>query len=144
MFTDGGHIENLLITLLLHHLPELVKSGKVFAATPPLYRTVTPKETLYWRTDNSEFKKYIRNHKNLELQRIKGLGEMQARELFSTTMDPANRELVQLTTEDLEATLKLYEKLMGKSAAERRKFITENKLSNLKEFDVFDDDDFDE
>lgn len=140
MFTDGGHIENLLITLLLHHLPELVKAGKVFAATPPLYRTQTAKETKYWRTDDSEFKKYMRNHKDVDLQRIKGLGEMGASELFSTTMDPANRELVQLTTDDIENTLELYDKLMGNSPSERRKFIMENKLSKLEEEDVFDDD----
>ena len=73
-------------------------------------------------------------------------GEQNAQELYSTTMDPANRKLVQLTTEDLEKTLELYERLMGKSAAERRNYIvSHNLLAGEAEDDVYEDfDDFDE
>ena len=70
---DGKHIELLLITLFLHHLPELVAQGHVYAATPPLFRTKNGKEVKYWYEDNSEFKKYVRNHKNVVLTRFKGL-----------------------------------------------------------------------
>lgn len=70
---DGKHIELLFMTLFLHHLPELVKQGKVYSATPPLYRTTNGKEVLYWYEENSEFKKYMRNHKNAKLTRFKGL-----------------------------------------------------------------------
>ena len=142
--SDGKHIELLLMTLFLNHLPELVLQGKVYAATPPLYRTTNGKEVLYWYEENAEFKKYIRNHKNAKLTRFKGLGEMNAEELYDTTMNPANRHLVQLTTDDMEKTLMLYNQLMGKSAALRRDFIMKNKLSRLTEDDIFDDDDFDE
>lgn len=69
---------------------------------------------------------------------------MNAEELYDTTMNPANRHLVQLTTDDMEKTLMLYNQLMGKSAALRRDFIMKNKLSRLTEDDIFDDDDFDE
>lgn len=135
------------MTLFLHHLPELVKQGKVYAATPPLYRTVnsTGKEIKYWYADDSEFKKYVRNHKNIQLTRFKGLGEMQEDELYTTTMNPATRNLVQLTTENIEATLELYNQLLGKQPSLRRDFILKNKLSRIDTDDVFDEfDDFDE
>ena len=142
---DGQHIELLLVTLFLHHMPEIVKQGKLYAAVPPLYRTVTAKETRYWKpSETAEFKKYCRNHKTAEVQRIKGLGEMNARELYSTTMDPANRELIQLTTDDLEKTLALYNQLMGKYPSLRKEFIVKNKLSSFVDEEVYDDDDFEE
>ena len=62
---DGRHIEILLLTLFLHHLPELIKQGKIYAAVSPLYRIINGKEVKYWYEDNSEFKKYMRNHKNV-------------------------------------------------------------------------------
>ena len=136
---DGKHIELLFITLLLHHLPDLITQGKVYAATPPLYRTKNGKEVKYWYEDNADFKKYIRNHKNAQLTRFKGLGEMNAEELYETTMNPQNRRLVQLTTDDVEKTLELYNQLMGKQPALRRDFILKNKLSKLDVEDVFDD-----
>ena len=142
---DGGHIELLLITLFLHHLPELVKQGKIYAAVPPLYKTVTAKETKYWTPDQvSEYKKYVRNHKAAEITRFKGLGEMNADELYETTMNPEHRTLVQLTTDDMEKTLKLYDELMGKQPSLRRDFIMKNKLSSIETEDLFEDEDIDE
>ena len=141
---DGGHIELLLLTLLLHHLPELIKQGKVYAAVPPLYKTITAKEIKYWTPNQlSEYKKYMRNHKNVEVVRFKGLGEMNPDELYETTMNPANRTLIQLTTKDLEGTLDLYNKLMGKQPSLRKDFIIKNKLSKYslsEDDDLFDDD----
>jgi len=145
--SDGKHIELLLMTLFLHHLPELVKQGKVYVTTPPLFKTTTSRgEIKYWYEENSEFKKYIKSHSNLDIIRYKGLGEQDAKELYATTMDPANRKLVQLTTNDIEKTLELYSKLMGKSAAERRNYIISH---NMLAYDAADDDfedldDFDE
>ena len=145
---DGKHIEILLMTLFLHHLPELVKQGKIYAATPPLYRTVNGngKETKYWYADDSEFKKYMRNHKNVQLTRFKGLGEMGDSELYATTMNPETRHLVQLTTDDIEKTLELYNQLLGKQPSLRRDFILKNKLSRIGgDDDTYDEfDDFDE
>lgn len=138
----GKHIELLLSTLFLHHLPELVAQGKIYAATPPLFRTRNGKEVKYWYEDNAEFKKYIRNHKNAQLTRFKGLGEQNPEELYETTMNPQNRHLVQLTTDDIKKTLELYDQLMGKQPALRRDFILKNKLSNIDADDLFDD--FDE
>lgn len=139
---DGGHINLLLSTLFLHHLPELIKAGKVYAATPPLYKTINGKEEKYWYPeDEKEYRKYMRNHKNAISNRFKGLGEMPANELYSTTMDPSNRHLIQLTTDDMEKTLDLYNQLMGKQPALRKAFIYKNKLSKYSNLD---DDTFDE
>ena len=137
---DGGHINLLLTTLFLHHLPELITAGKVFAAVPPLYRTINGKEIKYWvPAQEKEYKKYMRNHKNAQAQRIKGLGEMNPDELYSTTMDPANRTLIPLTTENMQATLALYDRLMGKQPSLRKEFILKNKLSRIDDDDSFDD-----
>lgn len=137
---DGGHIELLLMTLFLHHLPELIKQGKVYAAVPPLYRTKTAKEVKYWTPDQmSEYKKYMRNHRGAESSRYKGLGEMNAEELYDTTMNPEHRTLIQLTTDNIEATLKLYDELMGKRPELRRNFILNNKLAVLETDDLFED-----
>ena len=87
----------------------------------------------------SEYKKYIRNHRNAEIQRIKGLGEMNGEELYTTTMDPANRTLIQLTPENMEVTLNLYETLMGKSPSLRKEYIMKNKLSKFDTEDTYDD-----
>ncbi len=144
---DGGHIEILLCTLFLHHLPELIKEGKVFAATPPLYKTTNGKEIKYWYPDEEkEYRKYMRNRKNAESVRFKGLGEMDADELYATTMDPATRKLIQLTTSDMENTLGLYNRLLGKKPALRKEFILKNKLSKLNAYDedTFDDFDYDD
>ena len=136
---DGGHINLLLTTLFLHHLPELITAGKVFAAVPPLYRTINGKEIKYWvPAQEKEYKKYMRNHKNAQAQRIKGLGEMNPDELYSTTMDPANRTLIPLTTENMQATLALYDRLMGKQPSLRKEFILKNKLSRIDDDDSFD------
>ncbi len=137
---DGGHIELLLTTLFLHHLPELITSGKVYAAVPPLYRTVNGKEVKYWTPAQlSDYKKYMRNHKNAESTRLKGLGEMNGEELYSTTMDPANRTLIQLTPENIEKTMALYDILMGKSPSARKDYIIKNKLSKFDTEDTYDD-----
>lgn len=144
---DGKHIELLLLTLFLHHLPELVKAGKVYTAASPLFKTVNGKEIKYWFPDElTEYKKYIRNHKNATVNRIKGLGELNADELYETSMAPEKRHLIQLTTDNIEQTLALYDKLMGKTPSLRKEFILKNKLSKSMDesTDIFDDDDDDD
>lgn len=76
---DGGHIELLLIALFLHHLPEIIKQGKLYVAVPPLYRTTNGKEEpRYWYEDNTDYRKYIRTHKNARIVRFKGLNNLLA------------------------------------------------------------------
>lgn len=144
---DGGHIELLLMTLFLHHLPELVRQGKVYTSISPLFKTTTARETRYWYPDQlGEYRKYIRNHSNVNIVRVKGLGELNPDELYETSMNPEHRRLVQLTTNDMEKTLKLYDTLMGKQPSLRRDFIMKNKLSSVADenSDIFDDSDGDD
>jgi DNA gyrase/topoisomerase IV subunit B len=133
---DGGHITTLLIALFLRHLPELIKSGRIYAAMPPLYKIKGKKETLY-AYDEKELKKLAK--KTDEITRFKGLGEMGATELYQTTMNPETRRLIQLTTENLDETMKLFETLMGSSSILRRAYILSKPLNKLDADDVFDD-----
>lgn len=80
---DGGHIEMLLTTLFLHHLPDLIKEGKIYAATPPLFKTTNGKEIRYWYPgDDKEYRKYMRNHRNAVSIRYKGLNRLTHNLLF--------------------------------------------------------------
>lgn len=119
--TDGQHINCLLTTLFLYHLPELIQAGKVYCAVPPLYKVTKGKDAhyIYNPADLDKFKGY-------EVSRYKGLGEMTSEQLWESTMDPDTRELIQLTTEDLEEVIELYDIIMGNSPAKRKTFIMQH------------------
>lgn len=136
----GAHIEILLLTLFLHHLPELIRQGKIYTVVSPVYKVTTAKkEVIYFYTEK-EAQKWFRTHKSFSAVHIKGLGELAPDELFETSMDPTKRKLVQLTTDNIEATLDLYNQLMGKQPSLRRDFIIKHKLSSVGDEDaVFDD-----
>lgn len=136
--SDGRHIEILLLSLFLNFLPELIKQGKVYTVQSPLFKTTTAREIKYWYEDNKEYRQYVRTHKLISLKRMKGLGEMPPQELYETTMDPNNRHLLQLTTEDIQKTLDLYSDLMGDKPSLRRDFILKNKFDDEDEY--FEDD----
>lgn len=120
---DGGHINCLLTTLFLYHLPELITAGKVFCAMPPLYRLTKGNDRIF-TSDNTTMNSYAK--KGYDVQRIKGLGEQNAEELWDSTMNPATRTLVPLTTDDLDEILALYDILMGSSSKDRKTFIAEH------------------
>lgn len=120
---DGGHINCLLATLFLYHLPELIKAGKVYCAMPPLYRLKTNKDIVY-TSDTVQRDAYAK--KGYDVQRLKGLGEMSAQELWESTMDPNTRTLIPLTTDDFESIIELYDTIMGDSSKDRRAFIMEH------------------
>ena len=126
---DGSHINVLLMSLFLVHLPELVQAGKLYRAMPPLYGIPKGKDMIYLRTDK-DFEDYVARYGQPKVvKRFKGLGEMNAQQIKGTVMDPDTRELVQLKTEDLEETLKLFKILMGNDSKLRKQFI----LKNVKE-----------
>lgn len=133
---DGGHITCLLIALFLRHLPELIKNGKIYAAMPPLYK-IAGKKSVEYAYDEKELKKLSK--KGDEVTRFKGLGEMSATELYQTTMNPDTRRLIQLTTENMDETMTLFDTLMGSSSQLRRSFIMSRPLNKLDGDDVFDD-----
>lgn len=139
---DGAHIEILLLTLFLHHLPELIKQGKVYSVISPVYKVTTAKKEIMYFYTEKEAQKWFRTHKGYSAVHIKGLGELAPDELFETSMDPNNRQLVQLTTDNIEATLDLYNQLMGKQPSLRRDFIIKHKLSSVMDDEVYDDDDY--
>ena len=132
--SDGGHINVLLLTLFMKHLPDLIKRGKVYMALPPLYRVKSGKTAKYFYSDEELANSTLKG----EVTRYKGIGEMDSEELWETTMDPKSRTLIQLTTDNFDETLQLFETLMGKSSGARRQFITEHNLLDVTD-DFFGD-----
>ncbi len=130
---DGMHINSLHLTFFYRHMPELITQGHVYVAVPPLYKATWGKEKKYLFTDRDreEFLKTVEGKKAI-VQRFKGLGEMNAEELWETTMNPETRRLKQITAEDAEAADEIFEMLMGEEVAPRKRFITTHaKQANL-------------
>ena len=123
---DGGHINVLLMTLFLVHLPQLIEAGKIYRAVSPLYKVKRGKNTEYLQNDD-ELERYIKKYgQPTEVTRFKGLGEQNPDELWNTTMNPETRTLVQLTTDSMERTLGLFNIMMGNDSGARRRYIINN------------------
>ena len=131
---DGAHIRTLLLTFFYRHMPEVVAAGYLYIAQPPLYRVSTGKVTRYAQ-DDKERERIIKefNVKNLSVQRFKGLGEMNADQLWETTMNPESRTLLRVDSDNAEAADEIFTKLMGEKVAPRKDWIkTEaRKVQNL-------------
>ena len=135
---DGAHIRTLLLTFFYRQMPQLIEAGYVYIAQPPLYRVAKGKEEFY-AYDEKEREDYVRRLSNGEgkstvnIQRYKGLGEMNPLQLWSTTMDPETRTILQVTVEDAILANDTFERLMGDDVEPRRLFIEENAkfVSNL-------------
>ncbi len=120
---DGAHISTLLMTFFYRFMPELISEGHVYIAMPPLYKAVPssgPQEYIY---DDIALEHYKKKHRNFILQRYKGLGEMDAEQLWETTMDPDSRNLKQVKIEDARMANEITEILMGSDVGPRRDFI---------------------
>lgn len=133
---DGSHIRTLLLTFFFRYMPALIENGHLFIAQPPLYQVKAGKEVnyTYTETENTEMLRSLqKNGKKYELQRYKGLGEMNPDQLWETTMDPANRTLLQVAIEDAVMADRTFDMLMGSEVAPRRRFITThaNEVRNL-------------
>ena len=125
---DGAHIATLLLTLFYRFMPELLYEGHVYIAMPPLYKAIPngksgKEEYLY---DDKALEKYRKTHKDFKLQRYKGLGEMDAEQLWETTMNPETRMLKQVEIEDAQAASDLTALLMGNDVQPRKEYICQN------------------
>ena len=121
---DGAHIRTLLMTFFYRHMPEIVENGHLYIAQPPLYRISTGKVTRYAH-DDKDRERIVKEMKvkNLTIQRFKGLGEMNADQLWETTMSPSTRTLLQANVDDAAEADRIFSTLMGERVEPRRDFI---------------------
>src|SRR4249920_2598215 len=131
---DGAHIRTLLLTFFYRHMPQVIENGYLYIAQPPLYRVSTGKVTRYAQSEK-ERDRVIKefNVKNLSVQRFKGLGEMNADQLWETTMNQETRTLLRVDSEDAAAADDIFTMLMGEKVGPRKDFIKSEarKVQNL-------------
>jgi topoisomerase IV subunit B len=134
--TDGAHIQILLLTFFFRYMRPLIEDGRLYLAQPPLYKLTRKKgkkEEIYYAWSDEELKALI-DDSPYNLQRYKGLGEMNAIQLWDTTMNPESRSLIQVKIDDLSASDKRISILMGDDVLPRREWIEDN-----VDFEISDD-----
>ena len=133
---DGAHIRTLLLTFFFRFMRPLVEWGHVYAACPPIYKFSKGSKHVYvYNEEHTPDMYWFESNEWVEIQRYKGLGEMNAEQLWETTMDPASRQLNQITVEDAEETDRLFRILMGEDVQSRKHFILTNAKS-VKGLDI--------
>jgi Type IIA topoisomerase (DNA gyrase/topo II, topoisomerase IV), B subunit len=124
---DGSHISTLLLTLFYRFMPELIFEGHVYLAMPPLYKAIPSSGKEEYLYDDRALSAYRKRQKgSFTLQRFKGLGEMDADQLWETTLDPATRVLKRVVIEEPRMASNVTEMLMGTDVPPRRAFIYEH------------------
>jgi DNA gyrase subunit B len=131
---DGAHIRTLWLTFFYRNMSDLIEGGHLYIAQPPLYRAAQGKAVHYFYSD-AGLQEFLKGKKNVNVQRFKGLGEMNADQLWETTMNPANRSLLQVRVEDAAAADLVFYELMGEEVIHRRRFI-QSHATQVKNLDV--------
>jgi DNA gyrase subunit B len=137
---DGSHIRALLLTLFFRYFRPIIERGYLYIAQPPLYQIQQGKNIQYAFSDSDRDKimgelKKQKGTATINVQRYKGLGEMNAEQLWDTTMDPAHRVLFQVTIDNAREADKIFDVLMGNEVAPRKKFI-QTYAKSVKNLDI--------
>jgi DNA gyrase subunit B len=132
---DGSHIRTLLLTFFYRYFPAVIDKGYLYMAQPPLFKVFKGKQVVWCHSEGERDKALRQLGKNAESARMKGLGEMNAEELWETTMNPATRVLLQVTVEDAAAVNETFEKLMGPDVEPRKKYIQAH-AKNVRNLDI--------
>jgi DNA gyrase subunit B len=139
---DGAHIRTLLLTFFYRQMPGLLDKGFLYIAQPPLYRVWHGKDSHYAYSEDERdrfidqlIKEKKVNREKVDIQRYKGLGEMNPEQLWETTMNPANRTMLQVQVDDAMDADEVFDTLMGDAVPPRKKFI-QTHAKNVKNLDV--------
>ena len=136
--TDGAHIQTLLLTFFFRYMKELIFEGKVYIATPPLYKIAYKNLVEYAWTDE-ELRMKVGAQRNVTIQRYKGLGEMNAEQLWETTMCPGKRTLIRVAITEEELAEERMDILMGDEVEPRREWIEDNVVFDAEDSFILED-----